>query len=268
MRYLSTFSGIGGMDLGLDRAGHECVGQVEIDKKARAVLERHWPDVPKHDDIRTAKEWASDIGLVGRVDLVCGGAPCQDLSVAGARAGFTGERSVLVLDMVALAAHLGAGWILYENVPASKVPTGDETWQSCSINWPTAATTTSSGELSMHSTSECPSVVVASFLSQVLQPHADPRYFLSEKAASGVLRRASKRGRTLPPELEQALRAVALSTPSTPLGGGPDDNAAQAGHLISQPLSTPAATTEASAPSQVSTLSSPSTEREKERCSG
>jgi DNA (cytosine-5)-methyltransferase 1 len=117
MRYLSTFSGIGGMDLGLDRAGHECVGQVEIDKKARAVLERHWPDVPKHDDIRTAKEWASDIGLVGRVDLVCGGAPCQDLSVAGARAGFTGERSVLVLDMVALAAHLGAGWILYENVP-------------------------------------------------------------------------------------------------------------------------------------------------------
>jgi hypothetical protein len=115
----------------------------------------------------------------------------------------------------------------------------------------------------MHSTSECPSVVVASFLSQVLQPHADPRYFLSEKAASGVLRRASKRGRTLPPELEQALRAVALSTPSTPLGGGPDDNAAQAGHLISQPLSTPAATTEASAPSQVSTLSSPSTERER-----
>jgi DNA (cytosine-5)-methyltransferase 1 len=117
MRYLSTFSGVGGMDLGLDRAGMTCVGQVEIDAKARGILARHWPDVPRHDDIRTAKEWASDVGLVGRVDLVCGGAPCQDLSVAGTRAGFAGERSVLVLDMVALAAHVGARWIVYENVP-------------------------------------------------------------------------------------------------------------------------------------------------------
>jgi DNA (cytosine-5)-methyltransferase 1 len=117
MRYLSTFSGVGGMDLGFDHAGMTCVGQVEIDTKARAILERHWPDVPKHDDITTAKEWASDIGLVGRVDVVCGGAPCQDLSVAGKRAGFAGERSVLVLDMVTLAAHVGARWIVYENVP-------------------------------------------------------------------------------------------------------------------------------------------------------
>jgi DNA (cytosine-5)-methyltransferase 1 len=117
MRYLSTFSGIGGLDLGLDRAGHTCVGQVEIDKKARAILARHWPDVPRHDDITTAKEWASDIGLVGAVDLVCGGAPCQDLSVAGRRAGMAGDRSVLVLDMVTLAAHVQADWLLYENVP-------------------------------------------------------------------------------------------------------------------------------------------------------
>jgi DNA (cytosine-5)-methyltransferase 1 len=118
MRYLSTFSGIGGLDLGLDRAGHTCAGQVEIDKKAMSVLQRHWPDVPKHDDIRTAKEWASDIGLVGNVDLVCGGAPCQDISVAGKQAGYgEGSRSVLVLDMVTLAAHVKARWLLYENVP-------------------------------------------------------------------------------------------------------------------------------------------------------
>lgn len=117
LTYLSTFSGVGGLDLGLDRAGMTCVGQVEIDKHARSVLDRHWPDVPKHDDITTAKEWASDIGLVGRVDVVCGGAPCQDLSVAGKREGFAGERSVLVLHMVALAAHVQADWIIYENVP-------------------------------------------------------------------------------------------------------------------------------------------------------
>jgi DNA (cytosine-5)-methyltransferase 1 len=117
MRYLSTFSGIGGLDLGFDRAGMTCVGQVEIDKHARAILDRHWPDVPKHDDITTAKEWASDAGLVGAVDLVCGGAPCQDLSVAGKREGLAGSRSRLVLDMVALAAHVQAHTIVYENVP-------------------------------------------------------------------------------------------------------------------------------------------------------
>lgn len=117
MRYLSTFSGVGGFDLGFDRAGMTCVGQVEIDRKASAILARHWPDVPRHDDITTAKEWASERGLVGNVDVVCGGAPCQDLSVAGRREGFAGERSVLVLDMVALAAHVEADWIVYENVP-------------------------------------------------------------------------------------------------------------------------------------------------------
>ena len=117
MRYLSCFSGVGGMDLGFDRAGWTCVGQVEIDKNARAVLEKHWPDVPKHDDITTAKGWVDERGLVGRVDVVAGGAPCQDLSIAGARAGFGGDRSRLVLDMVALAAHVEAGILIYENVP-------------------------------------------------------------------------------------------------------------------------------------------------------
>ncbi len=117
LTYLSCFSGIGGLDLGFDRAGMTCVGQVEIDKRARQVLAQHWPDVPKHDDITTAKEWASERGLVGRVDVVAGGAPCQDLSVAGKREGFEGSRSVLVLEMVALAAHVQADWIVYENVP-------------------------------------------------------------------------------------------------------------------------------------------------------
>lgn len=117
-RYLSTFTGIGGMDIGFDQAGWECAGMVEIDKYCMSILNRHWPEVPKHDDIRTARDWCDEQGITGNVELVIGGAPCQDLSRAGKQKGFDGgERSVLFFDMVALAAHVGARWLVYENVP-------------------------------------------------------------------------------------------------------------------------------------------------------
>lgn len=118
LNYLSTFTGVGGMDMGFDAAGMNCLGMVEIDKHARAVLRHHWKDVPLHDDIRTAisSGWADQ--FVGRVDVLIGGAPCQDLSVAGKRAGYgDGDRSVLFFDQVDLAAHVEAQYLVYENVP-------------------------------------------------------------------------------------------------------------------------------------------------------
>lgn len=254
MRYLSTFSGIGGMDLGLDRAGHTCVGQVEIDAKARGILARHWPEVPKHDDIRTAKEWADERGLVGRVDLVCGGAPCQDLSVAGRREGFDGDRSVLVLDMVALAAHVQAGWLLYENVPGLL---------SSNQGRDLGVLLTVLADYGFHHV-EWRTVDAQHFG----VPQRRRRVFLVAGA------RAPRRGPILleregrewrPSTGVQAGPDAAAGTGPGPggrspvnaldaSGGGPDDNAAQAGHLISQPP--PAATPEDSAPSQASTLSS------------
>lgn len=117
MRFVSLFAGVGGFDLGLTRAGMQCVGQVEIDKHARTVLDKQFPDIPKHDDVRTAKEWADEIGLVGSVELVCGGFPCQDLSIAGKRAGLSGERSGLFFDALSFATHVKAKTILLENVP-------------------------------------------------------------------------------------------------------------------------------------------------------
>lgn len=84
--YLSLFSGIGGLDLGLDRAGMTCVGQVELNPTCRAVLERHWPGVPKHDDVRTAPSWWTSEPRPA-VRLVAGGFPCQPFSTAGLRAG-------------------------------------------------------------------------------------------------------------------------------------------------------------------------------------
>jgi DNA (cytosine-5)-methyltransferase 1 len=117
MKFVSLFAGVGGFDLGLENAGMTCVGQVEIDKQAVSVLEKHWPDVPRHDNVQTAKEWANEQGLVGNVDLVCGGFPCQDLSIGGHRAGLAGERSGLFYDALDFASHVGAKWILLENVP-------------------------------------------------------------------------------------------------------------------------------------------------------
>ena len=117
MRFVSLFAGVGGFDLGLEMAGHECLGQVEIDKHCQHVLAKHWPDIPRHDDVRTAIDWAHRVGLVGRTDLVCGGFPCQDVSVAGKRAGLAGDRTGLFWDALAFAEAVEARWILLENVP-------------------------------------------------------------------------------------------------------------------------------------------------------
>jgi DNA (cytosine-5)-methyltransferase 1 len=117
MRFVSLFAGVGGFDLGLEMAGHECLGQVEIDKHCQKVLAKHWPDIPRHDDVRTAIDWAHRVGLVGRTDLVCGGFPCQDVSVAGKRAGLAGERTGLFWDALAFTTHVQARWLLLENVP-------------------------------------------------------------------------------------------------------------------------------------------------------
>jgi len=115
--FVSLFAGVGGFDLGFEQANHTCVGQVEIDKHAQSVLKKHWPDVPLHDDVTTATQWAKEIGLIGKVDIVCGGFPCQDVSVAGKRAGIAGERSGLFWDAIQFAQEVKAQTIVLENVP-------------------------------------------------------------------------------------------------------------------------------------------------------
>src|SRR5690625_474824 len=90
---VSLFAGVGGFDLGFERAGFTPVGMCEIDPHARSVLDRHWPTVPKHDDVTTLRG-----STFGPADVVTFGSPCQDLSVAGKRAGLDGERSGLFLE--------------------------------------------------------------------------------------------------------------------------------------------------------------------------
>lgn len=112
MTFGSLFAGIGGMDLGLERAGMTCKWQVEIDPFCRQVLTKHWPEVPKYGDIRdvTADQ-------LGYVDCIAGGFPCQDLSRAGKRAGMDGARSGLWKEFYRLICLLRPRVALVENVP-------------------------------------------------------------------------------------------------------------------------------------------------------
>ena len=112
MRVGSLFSGIGGFDRGLERAGMEVAWQCEIDPHARAVLANHWPEVPCYDDVR-----GITAGAIAPVALICGGFPCQDVSVAGRRAGLAGERSGLWFEFHRVLAELKPPWVVIENVP-------------------------------------------------------------------------------------------------------------------------------------------------------
>ncbi|HEX6537492.1 MAG TPA: DNA (cytosine-5-)-methyltransferase [Gemmatimonadaceae bacterium] len=107
----SLFAGIGGLDLGLERAGWECRWQVEIDDYCRRVLAKHWPAVPKYGDIRDLSGEELE-----RVDLIAGGFPCQDISNAGRRAGIAGERSGLWGEFARLIRVLRPRFVLVENV--------------------------------------------------------------------------------------------------------------------------------------------------------
>lgn len=109
----SLFAGIGGFDLGFERAGMVCKWQVEIDDYANKVLRKHWPDVHRERDIRQC-----GIHNLQRVDVICGGFPCQDISYAGLGAGLDGERSGLFFEAVRVVRELQPQVIVLENVAA------------------------------------------------------------------------------------------------------------------------------------------------------
>src|SRR3990172_9328041 len=115
---LDLFSGIGGFSLGLERTnGFETVAFCEIEPYPQAVLRKHWPNVPIYDDIRTltAERLKSD-GI--SVDVITGGFPCQDLSVAGKQAGIDGERSGLWKELCRIISEVRPQYAIVENVPA------------------------------------------------------------------------------------------------------------------------------------------------------
>lgn len=235
MRVLSLFSGAGGLDLGLEAAGMSIVAQCEIDPHARSVLRRHWPFSPLHDDVTTLDPEE----FRGRVDLVAGGSPCQDLSVAGRRGGLDGARSGLFWRQCRIADSVAAPWVLWENVAGAfssndgadfaavlwgltgalpRVPDG---------GWRTAGVVVGPKRTAVWRLLDARWFGVAQRRRRVFVV-AGPRGLCGPEV---LLEPEGVRGDSVPSG-EAGQVVAALTANGVGAGGGPDDNAGQAGHLI------------------------------------
>lgn len=145
IRYLSLFSGIGGFDLGFDRAGMECAGQVEYDAAARSAPKRHWQDVPRMNDVREVQGYE-----FGTVDLIGGGFPCQDVSVAGRAARDWLESGLdCGLSSIALSTPLNRELSSSKTSPVFYPATEDETLPSSFAGWSNAGMASPGGFLTL-----------------------------------------------------------------------------------------------------------------------
>jgi len=118
MTAVSLFAGVGGFDLALERAGIKVVASVEIDVKARGVLAKHFPNSTLFNDVKEVTgEQLIAAGFIPERGIITGGFPCQDLSVAGKRAGLDGARSGLFWEICRLLDETRSQEFILENVP-------------------------------------------------------------------------------------------------------------------------------------------------------
>jgi hypothetical protein len=249
MRYLSVCSGIEAATVAWHPLGWEPLAFSEIEPFPRAVLAHHYPGTPCYGDFTLLR----DEPWIGQADLLVGGTPCQGFSVAGLRGSLDDDRSNLCLEFVRLAnaidvrrqeLALDPAWVLWENVPgvlsvkdnafgaflgglvgsdappSSLLPSGESPRGGPPRVWLLDPKGLPRGGSWMPSISDWRNDGGGSSCSllEVLEAGDVPtRYFLSSTACRGILRRAEKRGRGLPPALREALRAVAEA--GTPEGG-------------------------------------------------
>ena len=121
LRYGSLFSGVGGFDLGFDQENYECVFQVEWDKHCQKILAKHWPTVPKWSDVQDVNG-----AEIPPCDVLTFGSPCQDLSVAGKRAGLEGTKSSMFYEATRIIQEMRNATesvypriVVWENVPGA-----------------------------------------------------------------------------------------------------------------------------------------------------
>lgn len=189
MKFIDFFSGIGGIRLGLEQAGHKCVGFCEWDKFARTAYKAMYDTEGEFEchDIRTA----SSVELP-KADLWCFGFPCQDISVAGKQKGLQeGERSGLFYEVMRLLAGLRQedrpGWLLIENVKNLLSIGNGFDFARLLVEVGGMGTLQSSGSLSIAKTLAFPKTGKGCSLSDILEVEVDEKYFLSPQQTAKIL---------------------------------------------------------------------------------
>jgi hypothetical protein len=235
MKTGSLFAGIGGFDLGCELAGMEAAWQVEIEPFCRAVLETHFPRAQRETDIRACRGLTSSVPA-SHVRIGRSREREKDCSANVARSFTSLQESCTHFDPLGSCSRM---------FPDFSVVTTAETLQkSSAFSWSSAGMGFNGACLTA-SFSESPNVARVCSLSDILESLAPPRFYLSPRACRGVLRRAKKRGRTLPRRLQEALQFVATLAV--------DEWRTTLTSLFA-PRSTPAGITEDFAPNPASTL--------------
>lgn len=206
MRYVSVFSGVEAATLAWDQLGWEPVAFSEIDPFPSAVLAERFPDVPNLGDI-TQIDWSR----IGAVDLVVGGSPCQSFSVAGKREGLAGA-SGLMFEYIRCVRELRPRWFVWENVPGALSSEGGAAFgqllaEMDDLGYGLAWRVLDAQFFGVAQRRR--RVFLVGSLGDGGGRNELARFYLSPRACDGILRRAEKRGKPLPPELRAALEAQA-----------------------------------------------------------
>ena len=234
IRYLSLFSGMEAAHLAWAPLGWECVAVAEIEPAACALLTHRLPHVPNLGSVTDIT--AEKIAALGHIDVVIGGSPCQDLSVAGKRAGLAGARSGLFHKQLrifnAARTFCGARWLVWENVPGAFSSNRGRDFAvvagalaGCELNVPRDGWGNEGVALGPNGLVEW-SVLDAQWFGVAQRRRrvfavldtgdwsGRPPVLLSPTACAGILRRAEKRGKELPAPLRASLASVARKTES------------------------------------------------------
>jgi DNA (cytosine-5)-methyltransferase 1 len=226
--YGSLFSGVGGFDMGFDNAGYDCRWQVEWDKNCQQTLAYHWPNTPRHGDVQDVRG-----DQLEPVDVIIYGSPCQDLSVAGKRAGIDGSRSSMFFESVRIFREMRDATgntypriVVWENVAGALSSNRGEDFR---------AVLTALDDIG--AVAQWWNVLDAQFFGV---PQRRRRVFLVSvfdpaivgRAGDGQILAVGKGRRRNPQKVKQQRKVVAALTATGVGTCGADDNQAQAGHIM------------------------------------
>lgn len=186
MRFLDVFSGIGGFRMGLENAGHTCIGHIEKDKYAlksyRAIYdikegEYEGKDITEIEDFTELK---------GKFELLTGGFPCQSFSIAGLRKGFEDTRGTMFFYLAKILEQTKPLFFLFENVKGLLSHDGGVLLELSSLRWMPLGITRSGNCLTLK-TSEFHKTEKGSILQDILEKEVDEKYFLSKEQAEKIM---------------------------------------------------------------------------------